>query len=122
MSEIKTWESVCEKLNISPDLLPDVSLLEEKDRKNVIAYYKLTKVAEALNDGWVPDWSNSDEYKYYPYFDMNPEGGSGFSFFGTFYTGWFATGVVGSRLCYRTRALAKHAGEVFIDLYRDFLK
>lgn len=39
----------------------------EKQIKKVFAINKLLNVAKYLNDGWVPDWNNPTERKYYIY-------------------------------------------------------
>lgn len=38
--------------------------------KSAVAFYKLAIIAKAWNkiDGFVPDFSNSDQYKYFPWF------------------------------------------------------
>jgi hypothetical protein len=82
-----------------------------------IAYRILKMLAKSLNQGWVPDWSNHNEYKYYPYFELG--GSSGFRFHG--YGLWRSHSLVGSRLCFKTRELAEHAGKHFTDVYRKFM-
>lgn len=36
-----------------------------------IAYKQLKLIISALNEDWTADWKNSNQYKWYPYFDMN---------------------------------------------------
>lgn len=119
--KIKTFEDACVALNLNPNHLPDVSAIPERMRKRTIADYKLCVIAEALNEGWQPDWSNYSEYKYFPYFDVEASketpSGSGLSFHGCDYSG--SRTVVGSRLCFRTRELAVYAGKQFIEIYTD---
>ncbi len=120
---VKTLEDAYKELGIDPyffgDDLTDIEGdVWAKDCKSVIAYIKLIIVARALNEGWEPDWSNDDEYKYYPWFDMSSGSGSGFSSDGCDYT--YSRSSVGSRLCFKTRELAEYAGKQFEDLYRDY--
>lgn len=120
MSQIKTFEEACAALKLDPSVLPDVSMLPEKHQKSVTAFYKLTIIAEAMNEGWQPNWKNDNEWKYFPWFDMNPEedeSGLGLSYYD--YVSTASDSSVGSRLCFRTRELARQAGEQFIELYRD---
>ena len=119
MKKIKTFEDACTALKINPALLPDVSLLPEGDRKHVIANYKLIKIAEALNEGWKPDWKNWDELKYYPWFRMDTPSGFGFSYSFCAYS--FTASIVGSRLCFKSRELAEYAGKQFEAIYNDYL-
>jgi len=84
---------------------------------HAIAYQKIVCIAIALNEGWEPDWSNSNELKYYPWFEMR--GSSGFRFGGD--VGWYSGSDVGSRLCFKSRELAVHAGERFTEIYKAFM-
>ena len=83
-----------------------------------IAYRKIKLIVEALNEGWKPDWTNSSEYKYYPWFKMGGSSGSGFLFDG--YDYWHTSSDCGYRLCFKSSELAKYAGKQFEGLYRDY--
>ena len=119
---IKTFEEACAKLGLDPANLPDFSMMPEKHRAALTAHSKLIIIAEALNDGWQPDWSNDDEYKYWPYFEITADKDqpSGFGFSLTGFVRWYTYASVGSRLCYSSRELARYAGETFVDLYRAY--
>ena len=82
-----------------------------------IAYRKLKLIAKSLNEGWTPDWSNSNEYKYFPWFEMR--GSSGFRFDG--YDYWNSGSYVGSRLAFKTSKLAEYAGKQFQSIYEQFM-
>ncbi len=75
-------------------------------------------IAAALNEGWTPDWSNSDEYKYFPWFEMR--GSAGFRFVGR-YDYWHSHSAVGSRLCFKSSELALYAGKTFEKTYEKFM-
>ncbi|MGE0636013.1 MAG: hypothetical protein AB7G44_03490 [Bacteroidia bacterium] len=127
MKKIKSFEDACKALGIDPTKLPEVSMLPEQHRNAIIAYYKLFIIAEALNEGWKPNWNDSDEWKYYPWLwvtaDADNTAGSGLSFSDFVCTNSISS--VGSRLCFKTRELAKYAGEQFTELYAEaflFLK
>jgi hypothetical protein len=116
--KIKSFEDACQLLGIDA-VLPQVEMLPENQQKAILAHYKLMIIAEALNEGWKPNWDNYDEYKYYPWFDMEgSSSGSGFSFCDC--DGWITGSSVGSRLCFKSRELAKYIGETFVDLYREY--
>ena len=85
--------------------------------EDVAAYCFLKMLVAALNDGWVPNWDNSNKAKYYPYFDMR--GSSGFRFDGC--DSWNSYSYVGSRLAYKSRELAEHAAKHFTAEYRKFM-
>jgi hypothetical protein len=120
---VVSFEDACKVLGLdATNFLPDFSGYPEKHRNAMIAHAKLVLIAEALNDGWQPNWNDGDEYKYYPWFeiDASEEKPSGFGFSYSDYGSWDTYSGVGSRLCYRTRELALYAGKQFQDLYKDY--
>lgn len=86
--------------------------------KDELAYKKLKVIAEALNEGWKPNWDDSNERKYYPWFKKSLSG-VGFSSF-DYDCDRSGTGV-GSRLVFKSEDLAKYAGTQFLEIYNDFL-
>ena len=80
---------------------------EDFSRENLypreIARRKLEIIIEALNEGWKPDLSNHQEYKWYCYF----------------YTSTAGLGYV--RLYLKSEKLADYIGEQFKDLYEEML-
>ena len=121
MQKIKTFEDACKSLNVdSEKVLPDVSAFPLVHQKALTAAAKLMIIITVLNGSWVPDWNNDDEYKYYPWFDMekdenNPDG-LRLNDVNCYYSASF----VGSRLCFKSRDLAEYAAEQFLDLYKDY--
>ena len=92
---VKTFEDA-RKLTGRPDV-PDFSNLPTDMRKHFEAQYKMIVIAEALNEGWIPDWDNYNEYKYYPWFEMSP---SSFAFNDSNYDNANANAGSRSHLCY----------------------
>jgi len=82
------------------------------------AHAKLVIIAEALNEGWTPDWGNREWDKYYPWFNRGGSSVSGFSYFGC--GRWVWTSCSGFRLCFKSRYLAQYAGKQFLDLFKDY--
>lgn len=115
---VKSFEDACQVLGISTNV-PEVKGLPRKHQKAIIANYKLIVIAEALNEGWKPNWQDSDEYKYYPWFDMSNPAGVGYSL--TNHAASFTNAIVGSRLCLKNRELAIYFGQTFTDLFNDSL-
>lgn len=124
MAQIKTFEGACNVLGHDPvKVLPKVTGFPKAHQKALIATAKLIIINEALNyvdngkKKWVPDWNNTSEGKYYPWFWMDKPGfrlcGCGDDGSGT---------CVGARLVYRTRALAEYAAKQFKTLYRDMME
>lgn len=119
--KIKSFEDACKHLRLNPNDLPVVDMLPEKDRKSIIAFYKLTIIIRALNEGWA-DWSNWDEWKYFNWFYVEKgedQRSSGFRSDITGYT--YVDTHADSRLCFKNIELAKYAAEQFKELYREYL-
>lgn len=115
---VKSFEDACQVLGISTNV-PEVKGLPRKHQKAIIANYKLIVIAEALNEGWKPNWQDSDEYKYYPWFDMSNPAGVGCSYALT--AASYTLANFGSRLCLKNRELAIYFGQTFTDLFNDSL-
>jgi hypothetical protein len=124
---IKTFQpEIKERIKTFDDVLRENGVKRSVFENNIqdlttdeVAYKMLKEIVKAFNEGWVPDWTNSNEYKYYPWFTMGSPSGGGFSYGD--YDLWYSVSAVGSRLCYKSADLAKHAGQLFENVYKDFL-
>ena len=117
IEKVKSFEDACKLLDITPSV-PVVTGIPEKYQKPLIANYQLMVIAEALNEGWTPDWSNGEWDKWYPWFDMDNSSSAGrFSFYAAAYQ--YSLSFVGSRLCFKSEELADYAGTQFLELYRE---
>ena len=115
--KVKSFEDACKVLDITPSV-PVVTGIPEKYQKPLIANYQLMVIAEALNEGWTPDWSNGEWDKWYPWFNMDDSSSAGrFSFNGS--GNRYSGSSVGSRLCFKSEELADYAGTQFLELYRE---
>jgi hypothetical protein len=74
-------------------------------------------IMKALNEGWKADWSDSNQYKYYPYFTMNDN-----TFAYDSYCYWLTYSHVSSRLALKNSDLAIYAGNQFTEVYKKFMK
>jgi hypothetical protein len=108
----KTFEDACKQLGLNPD-----EVITGNDTSDEVAYKKLKIIAIAINEGWIPDWNNDNQKKWWPWFNLS----SGFGFSHSYYdcTRTFAT--VGSRLCFETQEKSDYAAQQFIEIYKEFL-
>jgi hypothetical protein len=109
--DIKTFEDACLAVGIEwidPESLPD----------DVVAYMKLRIICQALNGGKWMDYSDTDETKYYPWFNAS---GSGVGFSFNVYFNDRSGSTVGSRLVFESREMAKYAGNQFLDIYNQYI-
>lgn len=113
---IKTFEDACDDQSID-NLQLELLGLDEGATKAVVAYIKLLIITKALNEDWVADLSNTNQYKYYPWFKKP----SGFGLAYLVYDGWVSYSTVGVRLAFKSAELAEYAGKQFIDIYNDFI-
>ena len=111
-------KDIKDRISCFDDVLKENGTTREEFEKSCIGFepdeiaYRMAKlVCIAYNEGWIPDWNNNNEYKYYPWFKMGSSSGVGFSYYGYGY--WSAGSRVGSRLCFKSSDLAKHAGKLF---------
>lgn len=67
---VKTFEDACEVLGLNPSTVYD----DPANAADEIAYRKLKIIIKALNEGWTPDWDNSSQAKWRPWFYLNAPG------------------------------------------------
>ncbi len=90
-----------EALNATAILFEIIDRANKKDNKN---------------NEWIPDWSNYNEYKWYPYFYFS---GSGFAVHYTHF--WDSYTVAGSRLCFKNEATCKTTAIKYLPIYEKFM-
>ena len=88
--------------------------------KALIALNKLFTIAEKWNkeDGFVPDFSNKGQWKYFPWFKYEGES-AGFVFADANCTASNAVAIIGSRLCFKSESRAEEFGKKYVDLYNE---
>ena len=119
---------VCKVLGIEP--MDEDSMKAQGFRPDEIARRQLETITEALNEGWKPNWADTDEYKFYPWFyievsEVQTEGttgaDAGLSCANAINAAASAYAHIGSRLCFHNRETARYAGRTFTDLYAQIL-
>lgn len=96
-------------------------LIKELNPKHIealVALNRLFTIAEAWNKGdeFVPDFSNWNQAKWYPWFGYNKDAAE-FACTGSLNAPSTAHASSGSRLCFKTEERARQFGEQFIELY-----
>ena len=92
--------------------------LNPKHIESLVALNRLFTIADAWNkeDGFVPDFSDWRQTKWFPWFKYNKDA-AGFVFVHTNYTPTYAATHLGSRICFKTRDRAEQFGKQFAELY-----
>lgn len=78
----------------------------------------IESITQALNQGWEPDWSDSNQQKWIPWFYMNNPSGFRFDGSGSGSAGTYAGG--GFRLA--SKKLSDYAANQFIDVYKTWMQ
>lgn len=147
---IKTFEDAVNAIGEDHPLVAQYktinSAFKEADNNlHLFAYTRLAIIAEALNEGWRPEYTE-DEYRYYPWFglytqeeydDMDDEDKERCRFVGRSNSSANASGglvfayayggsaisntVIGSRLAFKSRELAIYCGKQFIEIWINYL-
>lgn len=127
MKHLETFEAACELLGYdAKEVLPVVTKMPEALAKATTAATKLFVLSEAAwkAENKVIDWNNDDQYKYYPWWDMEAYGdqvGSvpGFSYRDYGYDR--SDSGVGSRLVFPSRDVVKYVAKQHYQLYHDMM-
>lgn len=84
----------------------------------LIALNELFTIAQAWNkaDGFVPDFSDWNQNKWYPWFKYDKDA-AGFVYAPTVNSPASASALIGSRLCFKSSARAAQFGKQFTHLY-----
>lgn len=117
LTYIDTFKDICYIANVSPRTF-NLPIDSSAQDHRINAYKKIELIAEVLNEGWVPNWADSNENKYYPYFEFDSVAGR-FSFYVYHFNSVLST--VGSRLVFKSQKLAEFAGKLFIDIYNEYM-
>ena len=145
---IKTFTDACNALGDEHPLVTQYRLTAAAYKgdpmtEDFIAYLKLRIIAAALNEGWEPKFT-TDEWRWYPWFTfytqeeiakMTPKqkgrvvgravysssasGGVAYTF--AVYASSYSVANSGSRLAFKTEALAEYAGKQFLEIWADFV-
>lgn len=115
------FASSCKFLGISDEFAFDCA---DDHIKAMQSLYMLVIIAQAWNkiDGLTPDWSDDNQLKYFPWFVYREsKDHAGFVFAPAHPAATYAYATFGSRLCFKSSERAHQFGEMFTDLFNDFL-
>ena len=140
---VKTFEDACREIGVDPETVQSQWEEAGLTMPDEVAYQKLRIIAAALNEGWEPKFTE-EEWRWYPWFYLCTEEElsvqndkwkanyvlisiedysgdyAGFACAGSNSAPSNAGTYVGSRLCFKSEALATYCGKQFISLWADF--
>jgi len=117
LDKVQNYTHFCKILGIKEVTLKDFSFLPEYQRKQAVANSKIMSIVKHANEGWIPDFANSSEYKYLPYFQKNRSGWSLGGVVAYYYSSYFSVW-----LFYKSRELANQYINKFIDIYLESME
>ena len=113
---VKTYKDVCLELNEKEYSLNDFLFLPEKYRIKHLTTIQLQQISRLFNGDWVINWTNTEQYKHFPYFQKS---GSGWRFSGSL---CYYDTTDGSVVYYQTSKIATFVGKQFLKIYIDYLE
>lgn len=145
---VKTYEDAVWELGNDHPLVEAASSAEwrftNSEDKDIIAYLKLRVIVAALNDGWKPQFVPG-ELRWYPWYELISKdeydamsedekqerrcvgrsgsyagAGGGLVCSSAGYASSVSVASSGSRLAFKSEALAEYAGKQFAELFADF--
>lgn len=147
---IKTFEDAVNAIGEDHPLVAQYKAItnafkEDDNNLHLFAYTRIAIIAEALNEGWRPEYTEN-EYRYYPWFGLytqeeydemddddkeccrfvgrsvgNAYAYGGLVFAGAYHGSAYSSANIGSRLAFKSRDLAIYCGKQFIDIWINYL-
>ena len=118
--EIKCFEDACNANGTNADdILPYKDPINDK-QEAMNAFAMMCEIVEAINPDFVPDYGNSNQPKWYPWFEWDNLA-SGFRFNASGYVNVRTHSAGGSRLCSETIEKSNYIGKQFIDIWNKIL-
>lgn len=145
---VKTYEDAVNELGEDNPIVVAASTASwrfpEAVNKDLVAYMKLRVIVAALNDGWKPQFVPGEQ-RWYPWYELiskedyeamsddekqerrcvgrsnsNAYAYGGLVFSYAYDASSYSGAYYGSRLAFKTEALAEYAGKQFAELFADF--
>lgn len=113
--KVNSYSEVCKLLNEKEYTLSDFNWLPEYLRKKMLVTTKINQIAKLFNGDWKLEILDSNQEKWFPYFDI--KAGVGLVFYGSSY-GYYAS--VGQVVYLRDKRTSDYIGNSFIEIYREF--
>ena len=110
---VTSFDDACNKLGISTDL-SHFSKINDEFKEQQIAFYKLSIIIRVLNNGWIPNWKDSNEKKWFNYWNLG---------FSDYRTSYYSTSTsVPSALYLKNKELCEYVKVRFESLYNNLHK
>lgn len=121
IERVRSYENACEEIGQDPIESMPHKYPKTNRQKAGNAFHMLDTITEALLEGVKLDYENSNQQKWYCWFNDYKKG-SGFRFGGSDYFWTSTCALGGARLCVDTKPKSDHLGsDLFIGIWNDYL-
>lgn len=115
--DIKTIDDACKHLGEVDADVRQLRLLQNIPNLNrrILAGQELVVITKSLNNGWIADFDNHNEYKYILWWYL----GKSFRLNGVRYS--TTDSYVGAPHCHKSNEIAKYSSVQFFDIWKDYM-
>lgn len=114
--EIEEVSDIYAELGLEEPTLADVDFLPKEMRERQLAFIHMQHIEKLFNGTWIPNWRDTREQKWYPYFR---DTGSGVVFYISCYDSSYDFGSVAY---FKDKATADFVGTKFLHLFKILAK
>lgn len=112
-----SYSNICKKLKTKVLTIKDFSFLPKDQREKALNYHRIKNIELYFNDNWKPNYQNSNEYKYFPWFNLNASDGL-VGFGDSYYHVVNSGGVVA---VFKSKEISDHVGKTFWNFYQKLI-
>lgn len=113
---VKTIDDVYKHLGRKKPTILDYKFLHEQKRERALNTQYIDDISELFNEGWIPDFTNHNQYKYYNCFEKKD---SGWVFVGCSHLIYGSS--LGFGFYFKSREISQYCGKQFLDIYSKIL-
>lgn len=116
--QIRDYSDICFKLGEKELTIDNFNFIQDENiRLRTFRFYQIKNIEKVFNGDWVPNWNDTNEYKYYPWFKICSSGLIGF------YDCGYVVRRCGAEVgFFKTKEISDFVGKTFLNIYSDIIK
>lgn len=116
---IKNFDDVLKELGSSDDDVINYKVVSSNNiSKFILASLQIKMIAKVLNEGWIPNWENNSEYKWYPWVSLNQD--NELPLDSCLYCVSYAC--CSAHFCFKSKDVCEYALKTFSKEYSEYFK